>query len=68
MFVRIKEAISKYDLFMASPVLRVKGESGVTNSYGGLFSILLLGFFIYIFLNNIIATINLQTITSTQTV
>lgn len=57
--IKIRQYLSGWDLFTALPTLRAQGESDVANACGGLISLILLGFFVYIFIMNIIATIKL---------
>lgn len=55
----MKKLLTQFDLFSSAPILRAEGESAVMNLCGGIFSILIFGFFTYIFFSNIASTVNL---------
>lgn len=46
---KIKEILKQFDLFSAQPTLRARSEPEVVNACGGVLSLLVLGFFTYLF-------------------
>lgn len=58
----IKKFISGFDLFPSLPTLRAKSEAEVTNFCGGIFSLIIFGIFVYVFVDSIIKTIKLEKI------
>jgi len=59
---KIKESILKIDLFSHGELLRVKGEGAYQTYTGAIFSIFIIVGFIILFYNEVIKTINRDTI------
>ena len=60
----IKKLIYNYDLFANVPSFRARTEASVVSYFGGIFSIILLGFFLYVFLEDSIKILNYKKIKS----
>ena len=56
----LKKFVSGFDMFPATPILRVKGDPEFTNGCGGIFSIILLITFGYIFVAGIVSMMQLN--------
>ena len=61
-----QKTVKHFDMFAAAPLLRVKGEPETTNLCGGVFSILVLIGFTYVFITTTINVVTLQDIEATQ--
>ena len=53
-----KKFIYNYDLFANVPSFRARTEASVVSYFGGIFSIILLGFFLFVFLQDAIKILN----------
>lgn len=62
----IKKFFHGFDLFSCIPSLRARGESDVSSLCGGITSLLLMIFFIYIFVMDMITLSNLGHIQTTE--
>ena len=54
----LRDFFKSYDLFPAVPCFRVKGDSEVLSVCGGVFSLLLLIFFLYVFIQRSLIILN----------
>ena len=62
----LKNFVTNFDMFAAGPILRVKGNSEFANACGGIFSLVLLILFAYIFGVGIFNMVELKSITSSR--
>ena len=58
----LKTFFTNFDMFGATPSLRMRGEPETLNLCGGIMSLLLIMFFFYIFIIKALAIVNLQEI------
>lgn len=58
----LREFIYNFDFFAAVPSFRVKGEAEVLSICGGIVSMILIGFFLYVFLEDALKIVNFQKI------
>ena len=58
----IKKFLYNFDLFPAVPGFRVRGEAEVLSICGGIFSLALIAFFFYIFLDGAIKILDFKKI------
>jgi hypothetical protein len=58
----VSKFIYSFDMFAAVPGFRVRGESEVASICGGMVSIILLCFFVYVFVEDSVKIINYQKI------
>ena len=56
----LKKFFVEFDLFSALPTLRSRGETETMNLCGGIVSLLLLSFFIYVFIINLVETLDFK--------
>ena len=54
----IKKFFTEFDMFGASPTFRMRGDPETVNLCGGVASLLILLFFVYIFIINALDIIN----------
>ena len=64
----LKRTFKRFDIFAAQPLLRVKGESEVTNSCGGVFSLFITIAFTYMFISALITVFSYKDIEVSETV
>ena len=64
----LKKIFKRFDIFAASPLLRVKGESEVTNSCGGVFSVVITVGFLYMFISALITVFSYKDIEVSETI
>ena len=64
----IRNFFKGFDMFGASPNLRMRGDSETLNLCGGIASLLILLFFVYIFIIQALAIINYEEIEATISV
>lgn len=64
---KAKGFLHGFDLFSYQPVFRIRGQSEVSSLCGGATSLLVMGFFVYLFVVEMIGIISLDKISASST-